>query len=70
MRKILADTVRLRCDDALRLFVRSENGVMTVEWVALAACMVVGAVVISFYVMHSLSATAQCVGNQLSGLAC
>ena len=73
MREILADAVRLRCDDALRWmerFVRSENGVLTVEWVALAACMVVGAVVISFYVMHSLSATAQCIGNQLSGLTC
>ena len=73
MREILADAVRLRCDDSLRWmgrFVRSENGVLTVEWVALAACMVVGAVVISFYVMHSLSATAQCIGNQLSGLTC
>jgi len=73
MRKILAAAVHLRCDAALRSlgrFVRSENGVLTVEWVALAACMVVGAVVLSFMVMHSLSATAQCIGNQLSGLTC
>ena len=35
MREILADAVRLRCDDALRWmerFVRSENGVLTVEF--------------------------------------
>jgi hypothetical protein len=44
----------------------TENGVMTVEWVALAACMVVGAVVISFMVMHGLSATAQSIGTQLT----
>ena len=73
MRKVLTDAVCLHRDSALkriRLFVRSEEGVVTVEWVALAACMVVGAVVISFYVMHGLSATAQCIGNQLSGLTC
>ena len=68
MQKILAD-VRLRRDGALkgiRRFVGAEEGVMTVEWVALAACMVVGAVVISFYVMHGLSATAQSIGAQLT----
>ena len=69
MRRILADAVHLRCADALRWmrrFVRSENGVLTVEWVALAACMVLGAVVLSFMVMHGLSATATSIGTQLT----
>jgi Flp pilus assembly pilin Flp len=52
--------------DLIRRFVRTEEGVLTVEWVALAACMVVGAVVLSFMVMHSLSATAQSIGAQLT----
>jgi len=50
----------------MRRFVRSENGVLTVEWVALAACMVLGAVVLSFMVMHGLSATATSIGTQLT----
>ena len=73
MRKNLTDAMGLRCYRALlwiERFGRSEKGVITVEWVALAACMVVGAVAISFMVMHSLAATAKCVGNSLSGLAC
>ena len=73
MRRILADAVGLRCYRALlwiERFGRSEKGVITVEWVALAACMVVGAVAISFMVMNSLAATATCIGNQLSGTAC
>jgi len=73
MRKVFAGAVRLGCDDALRWmgrFARSENGVLTVEWVALAACMAVGAVVLSFMVMSSLSGTAHCIGNQLNGVAC
>ena len=69
MYKILADAVRsprIGTLNWIRRFMRTENGVMTVEWVALAACMVVGAVVISFMVMHSLSATAQSIGAQLT----
>ena len=52
--------------DLIRRFVRAENGMMTVEWVALAACMVIGAVAISFMVMHSLAATANSIGAQLT----
>ena len=68
MQKIPADAVRLRPGalKSIRRFMRAEGGVMTVEWVALAACMVVGAVVISFYVMHGLAATAQSIGAQLT----
>jgi len=69
MRKVLADAVRLRCDHALkriRRFVHSEKGVVTVEWVALAACMALGAVVLSYMVLHSLSSTAQSIGTQLT----
>ena len=73
MRKNLTDAIGLRCYRALlwiERFGRSEEGVITVEWVALAAAMVIGAVTISFFVMSSLAGTAKCVGNSLSGLAC
>jgi Flp pilus assembly pilin Flp len=71
MREILANAVavRLRCDDALkriRRFVHSEKGVVTVEWVALAACMALGAIVLSYAVLHSLGATANSIGCQLT----
>jgi len=73
MRKNLTDAIGLRCYRALlwiERFGRSEEGVITVEWVALAAAMVIGAVTISFFVMSSLAGTAKCDGNSLSGLAC
>ena len=52
--------------DVIRRFVRAESGIVTVEWVALAACMVIGAVAISFMVMHSLAAAARSIGAQLT----
>jgi hypothetical protein len=47
-------------------FVRSESGVSTVEWVALAAGMVIGCVVVSFIIMRGLAGAANTVANQLS----
>ena len=69
MRRILADAVGLRCYRALlwiERFGRSEKGLVSVEWVALAACMVIGAVAISFMVMQSLVGVANSIGNQLT----
>ena len=69
MRRVLADAAGLRCYRAflwIERFCRSEKGLVSVEWVALAACMVIGAVAISFMVMHSLAGTANTIGNQLT----
>ena len=49
-----------------RDFVRSESGVSTVEWVALAAGMVIGCIVVSFIIMRGLTGAANSVANQLS----
>ena len=50
----------------LRNFGRREDGLVTVEWVALTAAMVVAAVVISYSVMHNTNAQASTVGTGIS----
>ena len=47
-------------------FARREDGLVTVEWVALTAAMVVAAVVISYTVMHNTNAEASTVGNGIN----
>jgi hypothetical protein len=49
-----------------RCFLESNAGVSTVEWVALAAGLVIGSIVISFIVMQGLAGAANSVANQLS----
>ena len=49
----------------LRLL-RSDSGVATVEWVALAAGMVIGSVAVAYIIVDSLAITANKVGNQLT----
>ncbi len=44
-------------------FGRCEDGLVTVEWVALTAAMVVAAVVISYSVLHNTNTQAKTVGN-------
>ena len=48
---------------AVRNFGRCEDGLVTVEWVALTAAMVVAAVVISYSVMTNTNTQAKTVGN-------
>jgi len=48
---------------AVRNFGRCEEGLVTVEWVALTAAMVVAAVVISYSVMTNTNTQAKTVGN-------
>ena len=50
----------------LRNFTRQEDGLVTVEWVALTAAMVVSAVVVSFTVMHNTNTQAQAVGSGIT----
>ena len=44
-------------------FGRCEDGLVTVEWVALTAAMVVAAVVISYTVMHNTNTEAATIGT-------
>ena len=52
---------------ALRNFVRREEGLVTVVWVALTAAMVIAAVVISFTVMKNTNTAANVVGGNVQG---
>ena len=49
--------------NGLRCFARREDGLVTVEWVALTAAMVVAAIVISFSVMEKTNKQAKTIGN-------
>ena len=51
----------LRC----RCFLESNSGVATIEWVALAAGLVVGSLVVSFIIMQGLTGAANSIANQL-----
>jgi Flp pilus assembly pilin Flp len=50
----------------LRDFVRSEDGLVTVEWVALASALVIGAIAIGWFVMNSLHDPAAVIGNKIT----
>jgi Flp pilus assembly pilin Flp len=49
----------------LRRFRKDEDGAMTVEWVAIAAAVVVGAVAITYAVLDNLNPVAAQVGTSL-----
>ena len=49
--------------------VRSENGLVTVEWVALAAAMVIGAVTIAWLVMTNMKTESNSVGSTINNVA-
>ena len=50
-------------------FLRGEDGLVTVEWVALAAAMVVGAVSIGWLVAVNLKAPSNQIGTKINGIA-
>jgi len=47
-------------------FFRSDSGVVTVEWVALAAGLVIGSIYVSFIIMQGLVVAASGIASQLS----
>jgi Flp pilus assembly pilin Flp len=49
----------------LRGFWSSEDGLVTVEWVALAGAIIIGAIAVGWLVMRSLSAPANAIGSQI-----
>ena len=50
----------------LKRFRKDEDGAMTVEWVAIAAAVVVGAVAITYIVMDNLDDVAVGIGDSLA----
>jgi Flp pilus assembly pilin Flp len=57
-------TVRTMMND-VRRFLRKEDGLVTVEWVALAGGMVVAAIAISFVLMQNLGTQAGAVPGSI-----
>ena len=53
----------------LRDFFRAEDGLVTVEWVALASALVIGAIAIGWLVMQNLQAPANAVGTNIQSEA-
>jgi len=49
-----------------RCFLQANAGVSTIEWVALAAGLVIGSIFVSFILMKGLAGAANSVANQLS----
>jgi len=50
----------------IRRFAKQEKGLVTVEWVALTAGMVVAAIAVSYAVMHNTNTSAAKVGGGIS----
>ncbi len=50
----------------LRRFCRADGGVVTVEYVALAAGLTIGAIAISFIIMNGLVAPSKSIASKLS----
>lgn len=61
------DTVKGR--GVFRRFLKGEDGLVTVEWVALAAAMVVGAVSIGWLVAFNLKAPSNQIGTRINTIA-
>lgn len=52
--------------EILSAFAKCESGATTVEWVALAAGLTIGAIAISFIVMQGIAGAAANIGTQLT----
>ena len=50
-------------------FLRDESGLVTVEWVALAAALVVGAITVGWIVMSNMQAPANQIGKSITTVA-
>jgi Flp pilus assembly pilin Flp len=59
----------LKAAGLLQRFRKDEDGAMTVEWVAIAAAVVVGAVAITYTVLNNLDPVAAAVGGGLETVA-
>ena len=59
-----------RIGRALRSFARRDQGSMTVEWIAIAAAVIIGAVAVTYTVLGGLKTPAQKISTQLCGTSC
>lgn len=50
-------------------FIRREDGLVTVEWVALAAAVVVGGIAVVWVVMDTMEGVSQSIGTNIQPLA-
>lgn len=50
----------------VRRFANAENGVVTIEWVALGGAVLVGAITIGWLVLNTLKAPASSVGSNIA----
>ena len=50
----------------MHAFAVSEEGLVTVEWVALAGAVIIGAIAVGWIVMRSLSSPANTIGTTVS----
>jgi hypothetical protein len=50
----------------LQKFMVSEVGLVTVEWVALAGAIIIGAIAVGWIVMRSLSSPAHSIGSSIT----
>ena len=53
----------------IRRFGKEDDGAMTVEWTAIAAAVVIGAVAITYQVLDGLDPVAETIGSSLSNVA-
>jgi hypothetical protein len=53
----------------LTAFIKGEEGLVTVEWVALAAAVVVGGITLVWLVMNNLKVPAATIGNGINNAA-
>jgi len=50
----------------LQRFMVSEDGLVTVEWVALAGAIIIGAISVGWLVMRGLSSPANAIGSSIT----
>jgi len=53
----------------LRVFMKKEDGLVTVEWVALSAAVVVGGITLVWLVISNLKTPAASIGTQIDAAA-
>lgn len=61
---MMSNVKRLR--EELGTFLVAEDGLVTVEWVALAGAIIIGAIAVGWIVMRSLSSPANSIGSSIS----
>ena len=56
----------MKVSEVLRGFLSSENGLVTVEWVALAGAVVIGGITVAWMVLNNLQTPAKGIGSNIT----